>query len=130
MSGERHHRIQQGFTLIEVVIALALLGLVLAALSQGLRGALIGNNKAGTLQTALSLAESRLAVLGTTAKLEPGTQSGTSGGLTWTASVEPYGEPQGAPDLPPLFRLRVKVTSPARMAGRDVTLETLRLGAP
>ena len=123
-------RTHAGFTLLEVVIALALLGLVLAALSQGVRGALIGSDKAGGLQTALTLAESRLAELGVAGKLQPGTESGDVGGLHWTTRVEPYGEAQNAPDLPPLFQLRVTVSWRQRAAMRDVTLETLRLGSP
>jgi prepilin-type N-terminal cleavage/methylation domain-containing protein len=130
MHGSGWRRARAGFTLLEVVIALALLGLVLAALSQGVRGALIGNDRAGGMQTALELAESRLAQLGVSGKLEAGTESGDAGALHWTTRVEPYGEAIDAPDLPLLFRLRVTVSWRQRAAMRDITLETLRLGGP
>ena len=130
MRPDPHGQGEGGFSLLEVVIALVLLGFALAALGQSVRGGLVGNEKAAAMQTALQLAESRLAILGATTKLESGTESGDAGDLHWTTRVEPYGETQGAPDLPPLFRLSVTVAWRERAVGRDVTLETLRLGAP
>ena len=116
---------QRGFTLIEVVVALALLGLLLAGLGQAVRGGLAGNAKAVTWEAALALAESRLAAIGTEEALRAGAQEGRFGGLRWRSRVE-AAELVDDPRVPQLWRLRVEVVWDE---GRPLVLETLRLGA-
>ena len=115
---------ERGFTLIEVVAALALLGFLLAGLAQAVRGGLAGNARAVTWEAALALAESRLAAVGTEEALRAGEQEGRFGGLQWRLRVEPA-EFVDDPRVPQLWRLRVEVVWDA---GRPLVLETLRLG--
>ena len=113
-----------GFSLIEVVVALALLGMLLAGLAQAVRGGLGGNARAISWEAALALAESRLAAIGTEDALRAGTQQGSFGALQWRSVVEEASRPDD-PRLPPLWRLRVEV---AWSDARPLVLETLRLG--
>lgn len=126
-----HRQGERGFSLLEVVVALALLGLVLALLGDSLRSGVIGNNKAVAAQRALALAEQRLAELGTVQNLEPGSRSGSAGPLRWKTSTERYSdeggdfEPAAAPSI---YRLRVVVSWGDRRRPHELALETLRLG--
>lgn len=117
-----------GFTLIEVVVALAVLALVLGAI-----GAMIGTTVKGARSTAAKLplletAQSLLASLPERAALRPGTQTGSSGGYRWRMDVAPLGAVE-APDVPGTPKW-VPFIVTLRVQGNDgppVRLDTIRL---
>jgi len=133
-------RSQSGLTLIEVLVALVMTGLVVGVAFQLFGGAVRGHARADRLTMALLVAESRLAEIGVTQKLHPGTQSGrTAEGLRWTTEIRPlrlppvrgalpFPRPAPARDTSPVraFTVRVSVTGD-RDGERAVTLETVRL---
>lgn len=121
----RHQRgIDGGFTLLEVVVAMALLGLVLTAafglLGGGLRSLKVSREYTrGVLMARQKLAEILLD------DLAPGVvDGGSTGGYRWSAEVVPEG-PDDA-ELPArLFKLRVRVSWPGRAQEKSVELVTL-----
>ncbi len=88
MSGPRAER---GVTLIEVVVALAIAGLVAVAALRATAGALSGGEQAEGATLAVLTAESLLAEAGVTTPLSTGTRQGTArGGLRWRVATAPY----------------------------------------
>lgn len=119
---------QHGLTLIEVLVALVMTGLVVGVTFQLFGGAIQGHARAERLTMALLVAESRLAEVGVTIKLQPGTRRGqTRGGYRWTTEIRPLNE-KPANDTTPVraFAVRVSVIG-GRDGDRPVTLETVRL---
>ncbi|HZK92287.1 MAG TPA: prepilin-type N-terminal cleavage/methylation domain-containing protein [Stellaceae bacterium] len=123
-----------GFTLIEVLVALAIVGLALAAVAGVFSNGLIGHETASDAEAALALAEERLALAGATATLRPATDKGVfAGRFAWQTTVAPYEEgddtrlaqPTG---LPRLYRLAVSVAWQDGRRSRQLSLATLRLG--
>jgi general secretion pathway protein I len=129
-SGERRFR-QRGFSLLEVVVALAILGLLLVTLADSVRGGLLGGAKAASVEMLLAEAESRLALVGTAElPLEPGTRQGSDGDLRWRLDVEEIRDP--APDFddagaPGAYRVRMTVTAAPGGVPRSLALDTVRL---
>jgi general secretion pathway protein I len=122
-----------GFTLIEVLVALAIVGLALAAIAGVFSQGLIGHETASDAEAALALAEERLALAGST--LQPGASSGTfAGRFAWKTTVSPYAEGDKTADppnaLPRLYSVAVSVAWQDGHHSRQVALSTLRLGAP
>jgi general secretion pathway protein I len=110
----------RGFSLLEVVVALAVLALVLGALypifSSSARQALLARDYG----EAVSLAQSKLADVEV---LAPGVQSGQgTGRFRWQRTIEPLASEESAPVL---YRIAVQV----QWGERAITLTTLRLGA-
>src|SRR6202041_1768979 len=88
-----------GFTLIEVLVALAIVGLALAAIAGVFTQGLIGHETASDAEAALALAEERLALAGST--LQPGANSGTlAGRFAWKTTVSPYSDNRKTAELP------------------------------
>lgn len=113
-----------GFTLLEVVVAVALLGIILAAgmelLAIGLRSA----ETSGDYSQAVILARQKIEGL-SLQEPKPQVLDGTLGGYRWSAEVAP--EAQGAEGLPAqLFRVRVKVSWAGRGGEKGVELVSLR----
>jgi prepilin-type N-terminal cleavage/methylation domain-containing protein len=133
----RRRRGEAGFSLIEVVVALALLGLVLAVLIDSVRSGLGSASRAAALAPPLALAEAKLAAVGITAPLAPGDTSGQdASGIGWRVSVDDYrddgfaGPSADAPGVPKLYRVRVTATWQQGGAPRSLSLESLRLETP
>jgi general secretion pathway protein I len=131
----RARRAAAGFTLIEVVVAFVLLGLVL---STGFQIFSEGMSRAGMLEersSALEVARSRLADAGAEEPLKPGLQQGDSGDrrFHWTTSVAPFEEGTDpmhpVPSAYALFRIDVHVAWHGG-DGKDheLALSTLGLG--
>lgn len=121
---------EAGITLIEVVVALAVAGLVAVAALRATAGALAGSDRAEDATMAVLTAESLLAEAGVTAPLAPGTQSGTArGGYRWTIETVRYdGIDGGLADRVPVRPFAVAVTVRwGDGAGDSVTLRTLKL---
>lgn len=124
----RRRRRQPGFTLIEIIVALAILAVALGALFQafstGLRATAVADRKAA----AVMLAQSLLDRIGQDIPLAAGERAGVSeGGLRWSIAIAP--SPLIAPDRradSPLQPFDVVVTVTGD-GGRPLTLATLRL---
>lgn len=117
-------RTEGGFTLFEVVVAVALLGMILAA-AFGLVGAGLGALRASRENTrAVLLAKQKLYET-SLAKLEATIQDqGSDGALHWRTEVVP--EEPGAGDLPAeLLRLRVRISWAGRSNDKIVEMVTL-----
>lgn len=118
-------RAEQGFTLLEVVVAIALMGAVLAAalelLALGLRSA----RTAGDYTQAVLMAQRKLAELALQ-EPQPMSADGAFGdAYRWTAEVSPA--EQDADGVPVrLVRMRVKVSWAGRSGEKGVELVTLR----
>ena len=133
-----------GFTLIEVLVALALVGFAMAAIAGVLGGGLIAHETAGDAETALAVAEQRLALAAAGPSFRAGAAKGEfAGRFAWQTTTEPYRETRGttgsgdaaagAPDpagLPQLFRIAVSVAWRDGHRNRELALSTLRLGPP
>src|SRR5580658_3610233 len=78
-----------GFTLIEVVIAIALLAIVLGAVGELVGTTVKGIRSVDRRLPLLETAQSLLASLPDRAALKPGSQSGGTGGLQWRIDVAP-----------------------------------------
>jgi general secretion pathway protein I len=128
----------RGFTLIEILVALAILGLSLGVLMQifstGLRGAAASKTRV----VATRLAESKLAAVGVEEPLAEGVSEGRfDERYRWRIAVRrllpPDGEEPGAAALVRPYRVDVSVLwggdggAPGGDA-RSLTLTTLRLG--
>ena len=110
-----------GFTLLEIIVALTILGLLAAALLPAMSSTLRLAGHAAGEREAVLLAESKLAELGA-GRLEPGSRSGVeAGSLAWRSEV--------AADAitPALARFSVAVTV-TPTSGAPVRLATILLG--
>ena len=134
-SPDTRHR--TGFSLIEVLVALALVGLVLGETARAFGTSILVDEAANGSDVAVALAEDRLDAAGVEGSLTPGTSEGIFGGrYRWRVTVAPYLDPDTA-DLPESgFRLyRVEAVVAWREDGRrrQTALAGLRLahaGAP
>jgi general secretion pathway protein I len=124
-----------GFTLFEVVVAVAIAGLALVGLFQAGGGGLFVTDNAAHAEEALQRAQSHLAAVGRDAALVEGEQSGDDGGgYRWRLMVEPQAQRPGfAADGTPgptltLYSIAVSITWQSHQHERAVVLRTLRLG--
>jgi general secretion pathway protein I len=120
---------EAGFTLIEVLVALAVVGFSLAAI-----GAVVSTNVRGVraLEQHVALIEAAQAAAVTAIpdrdQLVPGAIEGTTGGEHWRVQIAPLGAGWNAAAgkagwVPELVTLRVRTAS-----GATVDLRTVRLG--
>lgn len=127
-------RREDGFTLIETLVAIVVLSLALVALFEGLALGWRGTRAAQMEMAALQLAKSRLVAAGVETPLRDGHWSGTtSDGLTWAVTAARYslsGQNVNS-SVPPAYRVTVEVAWRAGQWGRSRTLQlsTLKLGA-
>lgn len=117
---------QRGFTLLEVIIALAILGvsfaLAMELLANGVRSA-----KASEDYTqAVLLARQKIAEMAITPSLRGSAEQGDfGGGFRWSSEVQPLPQEE---DLPArLYQVRVRVTWPGRRGGKSLDLYTMRM---
>ncbi len=127
---------QHGFTLIEVIVAFALLALALTLLLGSLSGAARQVRQADELGRATLHAQSLLAGLGIEQPVVPGQQHGTfeDGHYQWSLDVAPYQDPHRAPDAaivvgPQLMQLTLLVRWGDGNA-QQIRWRSLRLVAP
>ncbi len=123
---------EAGFSLIEVLVSLAVAGIALGAAFFLFGTAMRGTVQAERTTMATLVAESKLAEAGLAAPLQPGRTSGRTGdGYRWTTEVRPYrppGDDAAAPAVLPVRAFEVTVTVAWGDDDRNaVSLMTLRL---
>lgn len=114
----------RGFTLIEALIALAIAGLVLAALFDGAAIGLRAVDTAGRSAEALSRARSRLAAIGVGQKLAASVREGDDGTMHWRETIA---RRAGAEAAPTLFDITVQIGWSEAGRANSVSLRTRRL---
>jgi general secretion pathway protein I len=123
-----------GFTLVEVIVAFAILALLLPPLFQAISGGLRTTDRTRDQIIAVLLAESALASAGTDGGLRTGITEGTFGdGFLWRVAVRPFDDHSGAALAAPAVRpYEVTVTvswDEGGAAGGLLELTTLKLVA-
>src|SRR5713101_3598620 len=79
-----------GFTLVEVIVAFAIVTIVLAALYQAIAGAYRGYARAQVREQTLALARAHLEAVGIEGPLQPGETTGRyATGVVWRLAIEP-----------------------------------------
>src|SRR5271154_5313617 len=115
-----------GFTLIEVLVALAILAITFGFAFQAFSGGAYWLDRDGNEQRAILLARSQLAQVGHDIPLEDGEADGRApDGLAWKIAISPYGAAAGG-----LLGHQVAVSVGWRdgRQERQIQLQTIRLG--
>ena len=125
-----------GFTLLEVLVAVAIAALAFVGLFQAASGGLFAADTAARAEEAVQRAQSHLAAVGRDAALVQGEfTDDDGGGYRWRLRVQPVASRQVlAPNgnsaaTSTLFDVEVTILWPGRDGDRSVALRTLRLGA-
>jgi general secretion pathway protein I len=127
---------QRGFTLIEIVVAFAILSIGLGIAMQIAGGAMRNARQAATRTDAALYAQSLLDTAGVGERLEEGTSNGEFGEqFRWTLRAEPYeieSETPIEPGMSPvqLYRLELVVTWEAGGKEQQASFVTLRALTP
>jgi prepilin-type N-terminal cleavage/methylation domain-containing protein len=117
-----------GFTLLEVVVALAIASFALVALFHAGSGGLAASDTAARIDEAVERAQSRLEVLARSGGIIPGWMTGDDGdGYRWEVQARPLGQRQG--ERPALYEVAVSISWRSGRHSRSVVLETRRLAA-
>ena len=130
MSSRRLANNSSGFTLIEVLVALAVLAITFGFAFRALSGGFDWLDHSERGRTGLLLAETMLARVGHDIALQDGQITGRTGdGFSWILETTPYGD---VSLLPPGrligHQIQVTVSWTERRRERQVRLTTLRLG--
>jgi general secretion pathway protein I len=126
-------RRQAGFSLLEVVVAFAILALSLGLLMQVFSRALSTTALSGDYSRATTLAQSHLDAVGVDIPLEPGSYSGEpEDGLSWQVLIEPYelGDIGWEPAVDSFLVTAVISWGEGGNRHRRISLSTLRLASP
>lgn len=128
--------IPHGFSLLELVAALALFAVTSAVLYGTLAASLHGGQRAAEVSTATLWGESLLDTLGVAAPLRPGVSEGRfDARYRWRLTVAPWRPPDAASSpLPPpiaLYRVQLDVSWGGAGSPQQIRFSTLRaLTAP
>ncbi|MEQ1718048.1 MAG: prepilin-type N-terminal cleavage/methylation domain-containing protein [Hyphomicrobium sp.] len=125
-------RREDGFTIIEVLVALTVLVMAIAVLQGGLRGGYRGQERAAHEMAALEIAKSRLAAAGIETPLTAGvTQGEAGGGYRWRVVVAPETRSGNGTSSAALrgywTTAEVEWVEPAGAAPRKVSLTSLKI---
>lgn len=124
---------RHGFTLLEVIVALAIAALGVGALLEAASGGLSNVDIAAQYVAATRRAQTHLAAIGIESRLSPGERNGRDeDGFRWQIKIAPvligaHGE-GAVPPVPTMFAVEVAVSWRRGLVTRTVTLNTLRLG--
>ena len=104
-----------GFALVEAMIGAAIVAISLAAMYGAISESAARNRMAEQRRTAMMIAQSELAAVGSIIPATPGTTEGTEGDFYWRIDIQPFGadaqQPAfGAPPNPVGILCIVKVT--------------------
>ena len=124
-------RDQAGFSLLEVLVAFAILALSLGVLLQIFSKAMTTTATSETYALAVALAEARLNAVGSEIPLEEGVHTGDpEQGMDWIVYIEPYQVQDWAADDPPFqpYRVTAVASWPSSQGTRRVALRSIRLG--
>ena len=119
----------QGFTLLEVLVATTLMGLVLVVLLQVLNGAMTAQVTVLSHARALQTADRVLQDICNTRNLDPGQYSGQDGPYSYRVKITPQYEVTTPNTLDRLVRcalIQITVSWEERGQHRSVSLETIR----
>jgi len=123
----------RGFTLLEVVVALAITGLALVGLFRAGSGGVLAVDAAGRVNQAIERAQSHLAALGRITTITPGeTEGDDGGGYRWRVRARPLTAWQigsrSAGATVTLFEVEIEISWKAGGGHRSVVLSSRRLG--
>lgn len=121
---------QHGYSLLEVLVAFAILALAVATILSLFATGLRNTAVAADYARALTLAESQLASVQVkeAAQLDVGVSEGIEAGLHWQVRVSPYDELASSVQRAHLYRIEVRVDWGEEERRRAVQLSTLRIG--
>ena len=121
---------EAGFTVIEIIVALAILALSLSVLFGVISDGLLRTNQAAKMEQAVSLAQSLLAKVGTELPVRQGLVAGEfADGFRWNVRMEPYGDNADRQQWPlDAYKVSAEVIWGDRSREESVTVSTLRLG--
>jgi general secretion pathway protein I len=117
-----------GFSLIEVLFALALIGLALGTAATLLGNGLLAARTSGDVATALALAEEKLAAAGVSEPLQPGASNGVFGRFNWSVTIAPYDDGDIDPPRVQLYRIETRIGWRDGFQRRQFALATVRIG--
>lgn len=123
------HPDARGFTLIEVMVALAIAAMGVAAIVAAARGGLANGALSGRYAEATRRAESRLAEVGVVSALSPREQSGDDGGgFSWHSRIALSGvrPVSNGAVTPALYDVEVDISWPEGGSRRSVMLRSQR----
>ncbi len=122
---------QQGFSLLEVLVAFSILAISLGILYQAMGGSLRNLSVSAEYTQAMMIAESKLAEVSGRIPLASTTEEGdTESGFHWQVEVSPYATNQDTEIKLEPFHVHVSVSWKAGMGQRRYVLDTLRLNNP
>ena len=121
---------EAGFTLVEVIVALAILALGLSVLLESISGSLRRTATAARMAEAGALAQSLLAEVGTDLAIKPAESFGEfPNGYRWHLKMQPYGEANEREEWPVgAYQISTEVEWEEGGSRRSYALTTLRLG--
>jgi general secretion pathway protein I len=118
----------EGFTLIEVLVALAVLAVAMGFAFRAYSGALLWVNRGEREQGALVVAETILERVGRDIDLREGSRDGTTDdGFAWQLRLSPYAASTGQPAVVRGIVVDVTVSWTEERLPRALHLSTLRL---
>jgi len=117
----------RGFTLIEVVIAFAILGLSLAALYGAFASALSRAQRDAHFSEAMLIAQSLLARAGSEFPLTQPSYRGEWNSYRYELSQEPVNHAPPSASTVHTVRVTARVRWPGSTASRDIEISTLKL---
>jgi general secretion pathway protein I len=122
------HSGHSGFSLIEVLFALAMIAVALGTAATLLNNGLLAARTSSDVAAALALADEKLAEAGVSAPLQPGSSSGVFGRFTWSVIVAPYDDSDSASQHLQLYRIDARIGWHDGFQRRQFVLATVRIG--
>lgn len=123
---KRGVRRDHGFTLLEVMIALVILGLGFAMAMELLATGVRSAKASEDYTQAVLLAQQKMAEVSVARTLTRAADAGElGGGFRWVSEIQPLEQAEELPGR--LYSVRVRITWPSRHGEKSVNLQTLRM---